>query len=350
MEMTTDDRIKSVLSSLFPKATDVTYEVADGSTLGYTYFIEVDEGGEQASYVLKLAKTDAEHKLRFYRTDHTGQAAIDAMAVEAVLLDRIAHQTTVPVPRVCLVDSSPEDPLHPYLLLERSEGTPLNLVSASSGDTWQRYLSDIGHHLATLSNIFQFQRYGSLSVCDGTVGVDDDHTTWTSWMDTQYNTYLQRLEVTPLADLATDITAWYRERREQLPTQPASVLVHDDVHLANFLVNMEPKEESLTAIIDWEEVLAAPREFQVARMEYSLFVAGDIDSTIGPQAREWFQKSYWDHSCGHREDYDERRSIYHLLIWLRMAGNLQFDDDVTDRMRATIERTLRETFDTVRTD
>lgn len=182
MEMTTDDRIKSVISSLFPKATDVTYEVADGSTLGYTYFIEADDGGEQASYVLKLAKTDAEHKLRFYRTDHTGQAAIDAMAVEVALLDRIAHQTTVPVPRVCQVDSSPEDPLHPYLLLERSEGTPLNLVSARSGDTWQRYLSEIGHHLATLRNVFQFQRFGSLSVCDGTVGVDDDHSTWTSWM------------------------------------------------------------------------------------------------------------------------------------------------------------------------
>lgn len=347
--MTTDDRITSVISSLFSERTNVTYEVADGSTLGYTYFIEVDDGSDQASYVLKLAKTDAEHKLRFYRTDHTGQAAIDAMAVEAALLDRIAHQTTVPVPRVREVDLSPDEPLHPYLLLEWVGGTPLNLVSDGPGDTWQQYLSEIGHHLATLGNTFQFQRFGSLRVRDGTVGVKDNHTTWTAWMDTQYNTYIQRLEATPLTDLAADITAWYQERREQLPTQPASVLVHDDVHLANFLVNTESNKAPLTAIIDWEEVVAAPREFQVARMEYSLFVAGDIDSTIGPQTREWFQKSYWDHSCGHREDYDERRSIYHLLIWLRMAGNLRFDDDVTDRMKATIERALREKFNTLRT-
>jgi aminoglycoside phosphotransferase (APT) family kinase protein len=346
--MTTDDRVTAILTHLFAEATAVTSEMAAGSTLGYTYFVTVGSSTDRTHYVLKLAKTDAAQKLRYYRTDHTGQAATDAMMVEAALLNRLAHQTAVPVPQVIQVDESPDDALQPYLLLEQIPGTPLNDVSDLSAETWRQYLADMGHRFALLGNTVQFDSFGSLGCRHGTVETMDSQPTWPSWIETQYTTYLKRLKSTSLADLSSKLDAWYRQRRDRLPVQPDPVLVHDDVHLANILVNTTAADARLTALLDWEEVLAAPREFQVARLEYSLFVAGDLTSTAGPRAREWLQHRYWDHSHRQRRQaYDEYRLVYYLLIWLRMAGNLQFDDDVGMEMRTTVEQALRDELETI---
>ncbi len=339
--MTTNNRISTLISTLFPETSSVSYEVADGSTLGYTYFIEKD--GEQTQYVLKLAKTDAESNLRFYRTDHTGQAAVDAMVVEATLLDCIAQQTAVPVPRVLQVKSSPEEGIPPYLLLERIPGTPLNIKTNMTSDAWQRCLTEIGRYLAELGNAFQFDGFGSLCDRDGTIVVADDQGTWPCWMDAQYNKYLARLGSTPLADLVPEINSLYQDRRDHLPYRPDPVLIHDDLHLANILVAPAANDGTITAVLDWEEAIAAPREFQAARMEYSLFVAGDTTTKAGLQAKEWFQNSYWDYSYGQQsQEYDICRTLYHLLIWLRMAGNLQYKDGVNKETKMTIEQALRE--------
>jgi aminoglycoside phosphotransferase (APT) family kinase protein len=343
--MTTDDRVTTLLSTLFPDATAVSYEIAAGSTLGYTSFVEVCHGNGLAHYILKLAKTDADRQLRLYRTDHTGQAAIDALDVEATLLTTIGSQTTIPVPQVLQANLSPsaDESLSPFLLLTQMNGTPLNVMTDVQSDTWRRYLVEIGSHLATLGNAFAFKGFGSLGARNEIVVVTDERATWPCWVDAQYDTYLERLASTPLADLVSVIDTWYDERRDRLPSQPDSVLVHDDVHLGNILVNRTAEDTTITALLDWEEVIAAPREFQVARMEYSLFVAGDMTAKADTRAWGWFWNSYWNESREQRDqEYDERRPIYHLLIWLRMAGNLRFDEDVDETMKADIEQALRE--------
>lgn len=348
--MTTDDRLTAVLSHLFPTATVVSYEIAAGSTLGYTAFVEVRYGDELSHYILKLAKTDADRQLQYYRTDHTGQTAIAAMDVEATLLNCLGAQTSIPVPRVLQINLSPsaDGSLPPFLLLTQMDGTPLNVLPDVPTGSWRKYLVDIASHLATLGNTFEFERFGSIGARDGNVVVTDTCVTWLEWIDAQFDRYLARLASTPLADLVSTIDTWYGERRECLPSQPVSVVVHDDVHLGNILVNMPGEDTAVTALLDWEEVVAAPREFQVARMEYSLFVAGDITATANARAWGWFWHSYWNESCGQREQaYEKRRPIYHLLIWLRMAGNLRFDDDVDETTKTAIEQALREDFEEI---
>ena len=270
------------------------------------------------------------------------------MDVEATLLNCLGSQTSIPVPQVLQVTPSPPDDASfpPFLLLTQIDGTPLNLMTDLPSGTWRRYLAEIGSLLATLGNTFEFEAFGSLSSRSGRVVVTEGQATWPCWVETQYDTYLGRLASTPLADLVPIIDAWYGEHRDRLPSQPESVVVHDDIHLGNILVNPTAEDAAITALLDWEEVVAAPREFQVARMEYSLFVAGDITAKVDARAWGWFWHNYWDESWGQQDqEYNERRSLYHLLIWLRMAGNLQFDADVDETMQTAIEQALREELD-----
>jgi aminoglycoside phosphotransferase (APT) family kinase protein len=122
--------------------------------------------------------------------------------------------------------------------------------------------------------------------------------------------------------------------------------VHDDFRPANLLFDPD-REAPITAVLDWQDVLAAHPEYHLAQTEFLFIDAAFQDPEIRDQLRETLYDGYREERAFAFDDgYVQRRPLYQLstLIW-RMAGfEAAFADD-SPLAQARAEAQYREQFE-----
>lgn len=324
--MPSDDHISAVLRQRFADRDEPPPDQALGHQEN-VYIIDLDR--DSTEYVVKFCKRNSAHVLKYFPPTGTTELARDALNVEAHVLHAIATRTSLSVPEVIAVDLSPSGDLLPYLVMEKVPGDVLHgqyhdltLVKQES------IMAAVGRFLATLHETFQFDGCGQLQGDDTTITPADEWR-WTEWCDAQWATCIERLQETRFADLVPDLETWYETQRQFLPADPRAVLVHDDYRPANVLV--DETYDTITGIIDWEDILAAPPEYQLARIEFLFIDVYEFPAEHQSRLRTTLYDSYRQTQPFQPSDaYHERRRLYQLLSILWKTGNFPVTHQTTD--------------------
>ncbi|UPM44861.1 phosphotransferase family protein [Halocatena salina] len=285
----------------------------------------IDDDTDSEGFVVKFCKRNSPHVLKYFDAASSNDLAVDALAVESHVLTVVAERTSILVPEVLAVDLSPSK-LPPYFVMEKSTGDSLHgQFHDLALDKQKRLMAEIGTTLTVVHESFPFSTCGPLRVVDDTLKPVDEYQ-WTEWCDTQWTTCLERLRETRFADLVPELKSWYATHRQYLPETSQAVLVHDDFRPANLLV--DDAMESVTAIIDWEDVLAAPPEYQLARLEFLFIDVYEFPTETQSQLRTALYDSYGRFQL--TDAYQKRRKLYQLLSILWKTGNFRATHQDTD--------------------
>lgn len=318
--MTVPTNFESYLHQRFDRDDPPPSELGSKGTV---HIIDDDTYSEE--FVVKFCKRNSPHVLKYFDATSPNEFAVDALAVESHVLTAVAVRTSIPVPGVMAVDLAPAE-LPPYFVMEKSTGDGLHgQFHGLALNKQRRLVAEIGTTLTTLHESFPFSTYGPLRVVDDTLEPVDEYQ-WTEWCDTQWNSCLERLRETRFADLVPELKSWYETHRQYLPETPQAVLVHDDFRPANVLV--DDAMESVAATIDWEDVLAAPPEYQLARLEFLFIDVYEFPAEKQSQLRTVLYDSYGRFQP--TDAYRERRRLYQLLSILWKTGNFRATHQETD--------------------
>lgn len=183
----------------------------------------------------------------------------DGLATETRLIREIADRTSVPVPAVL---AAGREGATGYRITEYVEGENLHerFVSLPADD--RRHLAgQFGRLLAELHATFRLDRFGALTVENGTVraaGPDD----WANWFGRYTDSGLEALP-----DAFSDLRVPIRERlADRSSEQPTPRLYPWDLRPGNALV----QDGEIVAVPDWDGPLAASAGLGVAKVEHLL--------------------------------------------------------------------------------
>lgn len=301
---------------------------------------ESTDDDDRPEYVVKLAKIDEDDPdaSEIYRTALPPEAtALRNLAVEATVLTRLA-ETAVPIPAVSSRVTESGGELPPYILIEHIDGTVLSETDDSLSTAQQgNMIEQLGRYLALVHETFSFDRFGELEVINDELRVLDDTRRWQDQFDVEIEQAIERLEQTPLADLAHPARDWYHDRQGTLARSFESTVIHEDLNPLNVLVTTD-STPAISAIVDWEDVMAGPPELQVTIAVTLLKRQLADHDTPTIQAR--FVSGYRsvrDLPAG----YEQRSALYEFRQWLQTFGNLQPDLDTADGRGAAVERHAR---------
>ncbi len=319
---------------------------ASQSSSGFAFFVRTGDSDATPTSVLKLAKIDEDEPAasEIYRTALPSEAtALRNLAVEATMLRRLA-ETAVPVPPVISRVTESGSDLPPHILMEHIDGTVLSETDDSlSTAQRKRVIEQLGRYLAFVHETFSFDRFGELEVIDDELRVTDGTHRWQEQFDVEIDRAIARLEETPLADLAPPAQEWYHDRRSDLNHQFESTVIHTDLNPLNVLVS-EADEPEITALVDWEDIMAGPPDLQVTIAVTLLDrQLTDLDpSTIRAPFVSGY-RSIRNLPTG----YEQRSELYELRQWLQAFSNLQPDLDTTDGRGAAVDRYARAAFEEI---
>ena len=310
---TPEDEIRAVLDESGPDYNGFTFETPGGGHQSDVYMVTLDHGGEEYEVVVKF-KPD-------------GDVPFD---VEPKLHEYVANRTEVPVPRILVFKQAPVVDARPYFVTERVHGDNLSQQFATlSRDTRCRVMQQAGSILGDLHSEIGFEAFGRLDLHNGRLIVRDWMGSWREYFEQLTRTHLSRLDETPFADVADRARDRIGPALEVVPEDGVPRLVHHDFRPANLLFGADAQDPT-TAGLDWQDVLAALPEYNLAQTEFLFIDSSFTDPDIRASLREEFHDGYTDHRPMDFEDgYTERRPLYQLstLLW-RMAGfDAVFSDD-----------------------
>ncbi|WP_336338086.1 phosphotransferase family protein [Haloarcula brevis] len=243
-------------------------------------------------------------------------------AVEPRLHEFVASRTDVPVPRILVHEDDPAADVPPYFVTERIHGENLaaEFAGLSAADR-RRVLAQSGRLLGDIHSEIGFEAFGRLTLHDDRIVVSDWMGSWRDYFERLTRAHLSRLDDTPFADVTARARECIEPALETVPEDGVPRLVHDDFRPANLM--FDPSADApITAVLDWQDVLAALPEYNLAQTEF-LFVDSSFQD---PDRRESLRSAFRE---GYREmrpmdfdaGYERRRPLYQLstLLW-RMAG------------------------------
>ncbi|WP_324661789.1 phosphotransferase family protein [Haloarcula sediminis] len=322
--------IRAVLDESGPDYSGFTFETPGGGHQSDVYMVTLDHGGEQYEVVVKFKPA--------------GDIPFD---IEPKLHEYVANRTDVPVPRILVFKQEPAVDVRPYFVTERVHGENLSqeFATLSSGDR-QRVMRQAGQILGDLHSEIGFEAFGRLDLHNGRLIVRDWMGNWREYFERLTRAHLSRLDETPFADLKGRAMAKIEPALESVPEDGVPRLVHDDFRPANLLFEAGT-ERPITAVLDWQDVLAALPEYNLAQTEFLFIDSSFTDPDVREGLRSEFHDGYTEHRPMEFEDgYAERRPLYQLstLLW-RMAGfDAVFDDD-SGLARARAEAQYRQQFE-----
>lgn len=320
---------------------------ASESSRGFTYFVTPAASEDTPTYVVKLAKTDDDEPeaSEIYRTALPSEAtAIRKLAVEARILTRL-EKTDVPVPRVSTHSTKPGDDIPPHILMEYVDGMVLSDTEASlSTAQREQMIEQLGRSLALGHEAFSFERFGELAVVDDELRVADGACRWQEWFDTDIERAIAHLEETPLADRVHPAREWYHDRREALDPSFESTVIHEDLNPLNVLVTRADTKPVISAIVDWEDVMAGPPDLQVTSAVTLL--DQQLEALDTSSIRDRFVSGYRS-VRSLPVGYEQRASLYDFRQWLQTFSNLQPDLDTADGRGAAVKRYARSAFEEI---
>ncbi|MBV0923358.1 phosphotransferase family protein [Halomicroarcula limicola] len=304
--MSTPERdIEAVLDESGPDYEGFSFETPAGGHQSDVYMVTLRHGGESYEVVVKF------------------KPAGDApFAVEPKLHEYVADRTDVPVPRILVFKEDPEMDVRPYFVTERVHGE--NLAEEFAGlstEDRRRVMRQAGAVLGDMHSEVGFEAFGRLDLHDGRLIVRDWMGSWREYFETLTRTHLSRLDDTPFADVAERAEERIEPALDLVPEDGVPRLVHDDFRPANLLFD-PGADEPITAVLDWQDVLAALPEYNLAQTEFLFVDSSFRDPEVRQRLRAEFRDGYLEQRpMEFGGGYEERRPLYQLstLLW-RMAG------------------------------
>jgi aminoglycoside phosphotransferase (APT) family kinase protein len=297
--------IEAVLEESGPDYSDFSYEEPGGGHQSDVFMVTLERGGEEYEVVLKFEPP-----------------AIDSFAVEPKLHGFVGERTDIPIPDILVFKEEPEVDVPPYFVTARLEGDNLaERFPELSMEIRERVVRQVGRILGDLHSEIAFEAFGWLDLWQDRIIVRDLTGSWREYFDQLTTSHLDGLESTPFADL--------RERAERnlepaislVPEEGVPRLVHDDFRPANLLFDPE-REDPITAVLDWQDVLAALPEYHLAQTEFLFIDSSFQDPEVCDRLREALYDGYHEkRAFAFDEAYERRRPIYQLstVLW-RMGG------------------------------
>lgn len=223
-----------------------------------------------------------------------------ALRMETALSRVVREHTSIPVPRVL---ATSELDGSGYVVVERAPGEDLHEQYTGLSSDEQRHVSrTLGRYLADLHETFAFDAYGEVvsHSVDGNDGFRATGSTdWPVWF-TEY----ARAGVTALPSAFSDLRRPIMETIEQctLPNRPPSRLFPWDFRPGNTLY----ADGEVTAVLDWEEQLAATPGLSVAKAEHLI--------------ADWYVSDGTPLRAAFREGYQEVQAFPPVLRAYRLAA------------------------------
>lgn len=322
--------IRAVLDESGPDYNGFTFETPGGGHQSDVYMVTLDHGGEEYEVVVKFKPA--------------GDIPFD---IEPKLHEYVANRTEVPVPRILVFEQEPTVDVQPYFVTERVHGRNLSqeFATLSPADR-RRVMRQAGHVLGDLHSEIGFEAFGRLDLHNGRLIVRDWMGSWREYFEQLTRAHLSRLDETPFADVKSRAMATIEPALEFVPEDGVPRLVHDDFRPANLLFE-GGAEEPITAVLDWQDVLAALPEYNLAQTEFLFIDSSFTDPEVCESLRSEFHDGYTEHRPMEFEDgYADRRPLYQLstLLW-RMAGFEAVFDDDSGLVKARAEAQYRQQFE-----
>lgn len=231
------DSPQAVLAEAFPAASVQSVTTPSEGNRKRTAVVDLEDGRT----VVIQQSTDAE-----------------ALRTETRVAQAVASRTTIPVPAILEVGRIDG---RGYCITEYVDGDNLHERFVSlSPDRRARLTRQFGHALAEVHEAFTFDRFGAISVEDGTLRANgpDEYDPWLVGYG--------EAGVRALPGAFADLEAPLREAVRETPvrTHPQPRLYPWDLRPGNALV----ASGELVAVLDWGEPLAAPAGLAVAKAEH----------------------------------------------------------------------------------
>ncbi|NLV11087.1 phosphotransferase [Halomicrobium mukohataei] len=322
--------IEAVLEESGPDYTDFSFERPGSGHQSDVYMVTLEHAGQEYEVVVKFEPDDME-----------------SFAVEPTLHDYVSERTTLPVPDILVFEQDPEAAVPPYFVTARLEGDNLaeSYAGLSTADH-ERVLRQVGRMLGDLHSEIAFEAFGWLDLWNDRIIVRDLTASWRAYFEQLTTAHLDGLADTPFADL--------RERAERnlepalslVPEEGVPRLVHDDFRPANLLFD-PTLDDPITAVLDWQDVLAALPEYHLAQTEFLFVDSSFQDESVRDRLRTALYEGYnSERPFAFDEEYVRKRPIYQLstLLW-RMGGFEGSFAEESGLARARAEAQYRQEFE-----
>lgn len=322
--------IEAVLDESGPNYTDFTFERPGSGHQSDVFMVTLEHAGEEYEVVVKFEPPDME-----------------SFAVEPKLHDYVAERTDIPVPEILVFKDDPDVGVRPYFVTARLEGE--NLASAYASLSMvdrERVVEQAGRILGDLHSEIAFEAFGWLDLWEDRMIVRDLTGSWREYFEQLTESHIDGLTETPFADLQKRARSNLEPVLSLVPEEGVPRLVHDDFRPANLLFDPE-LDDPITAVLDWQDVLAALPEYHLAQTEF-LFIDSSFQE---PEICDRLRDALYDGYRSQREfdfgeEYTSRRPIYQLstLLW-RMGGFEGAFAEESGLARARAEAQYREEFE-----
>jgi len=302
---TPEQDIEAVLKESGPDYEGFRFETPGGGHQSDVFMVTLRHAGEEYEVVVKFKPP--------------GDVPF---AVEPRLHDFVAGRTDVPVPRILVYEDDPDADVPPYFVTERIHGE--NLAEEFAGlstEDRERVLAQAGRILGDMHSEIGFEAFGRLTLHDDRIIVRDWMGNWREYFETLTRSHLAHLDGTPFEDLTERARACIEPALEMVPEDGVPRLVHDDFRPANLMFD-PGADEPITAVLDWQDVLAALPEYNLAQTEFLFIDSSFQDPELCASLRTVFREGYQEmRPMAFDEEYEQRRPLYQLstLLW-RMAG------------------------------
>jgi len=321
--------IKAVLDESGPDYEDFSFEPAVGGTRADVFLVSLVVDGTEYEVVVKF-KPEGD----------------DRFAVEPRLHEYVADRTDIPIPRILVFEQEPEADVPPYFVTERVQGDNLaDRYGEMTDDHWDRVIRQVGRILGDLHEGIAFEAFGRLMLYDDRITIRNWRGDWQEYFEDLTTGHIDYLERTPFASVEPRAREALEAGIEAVPEDGVPRLVHDDFQPTNLLCLLE-EEEPITAVLDWQDTLAAHPDYQLAQAEFLYIDSSFQDPDTRERLREALFEGYREYREFERdEQYVACKPVYQLstLVWRMTGFEEAFDEDDLGRARAEFQ--YRQQFD-----
>jgi len=322
--------IKAVLDESGPEYDEFSFERPTAGHQGEVFLVTLTVGGEEYEVVVKF------------------QAGDPGFALEPFLHDYVADRTDVPVPRILVYNEAPELDVDPYFVTERIRGQNLaESLAALDETTHEAVIEHAGRILGDIHKQIAFEGYGRLTLDEGGKLIVDDFTwDWQQFFYESVSGSIAAFDGGPFADLQADAQQRLDDSIDVIEGTDIPRLVHDDFRPANMLF-AEDEENPISAVLDWQFVLAGDPEYHIARTDFLFIDPAFRDRDARERLRDCLYEGYRAYREFEADDaYEQRRAVYHFatLLW-RMAGFESTFADFSGLAQGRYEARFRRQYD-----
>ncbi|MFW6436115.1 MAG: phosphotransferase family protein [Halococcoides sp.] len=329
--MSSADAIEAVLEESGPDYDEYSFERSSSGTRADVFFVTVVVDGAEYEVVVKFEPEDDPN-----------------FDLEPYIQEYVGERTDIPVPGILVFREDPDQAVDPYFITARIEGDSLtDRLDRIDADAQDRVLAQAGRILGDLHDSIAFEGFGRFELDDGHLTIRDLSWDWRTYFEDLTEARIEHLQGTPFEDSADRAREALDRAIEVVPSDGTPRLVHDDFRPGNILVDPD-REDPITVVLDWQELIAAPEAYNVAQAEF-LFVDSVIqDPDRRAELKATLREAYRsEHDLAFDEAYEAVAPLYQLstLLWRMGAFEDSLEDDATELKRARAEAYYRGQFE-----